>query len=1832
MKSRFLSVVLVVLMTVSLFVPAFTVYADENEYSDPVTGAVSETIEERIARENAEAVEKINAYLASQGDKASDRVSDTSRMEFNENHPGEMYFAEVQADEVEGDVEENKPLYINDQIVLVAKSGVTKGEIEALAAKYDAEIVGYIEVTGDYQLKLNESRSVEELRELVDRIESEKEVASASLNKIIPTESNSLSFVPPNDARWANDWSDIPAGENWGIEAIFAPLTWQYIPNMHPVRVGLIDYIFNPFHEDVALTSIYNNPDTIDDDHASHTAGTMAATYNNGIGVCGVYPFGQLPDGSNNIYGVSFGGYDTEFEYKNALASLVVRNVKVINTSFGFGAAYGFKVACNIDGMRDYAQEYADEVGDFYQRLLDLGYDFVIAHSAGNSEDYHFKLVNGKWVCVEYEVGISTDNSIVGADVPDLANYNSIFTMIHNPDVVDRIIVIGSADHKGGMSFGKSYYSSHGSRVDVFAPGRKIWSCGLGRSNYVSMSGTSMASPHVAGTAAILWAFDNNLTGARIKEAIVRTATTPVDGTNLGMINALQALADVVDEKIGDGTKPETTGKVAGRVFINNVLWSGAKVDAVNENGDEIYVITDETGYFEFNLAPGHYRIIAHVLGGSETVEIDVTAGTLTYTGDIYVVRTHNCVFSTEYHGGVFTNVGKTLAADGIYVDSQHIGYMIPDRTNYDQYITIWPTVMLPNCTLSAWAYIIDGQFYIIRYANGARGPYWTFWEADASAYYVEALYQTNVNTATIKLDPNGGELILTPCTYPEYYVPANLQYASVIAALPKAEREGYSFRGWWADNDEGTPVFCLSDGTDQNPFGTGTNIPSLNSPVTFTNFKAWWMPNNYTIDFNANGGSGAPASITGAYDGEITIPAEKPTRKGYTFVGWASTPDAVKSEYKAGGTYTIKGEAVLYAVWVKSEFSRFTVSFDANGGAGAPASITEEFDTEIVLPTEAPIRDGYTFLGWSENQNAARPEYKAGGKYNVEKNVTLYAVWYEGNTVFYNVDFDANGGAGAPASAEAETGSEYTLPDSEPTRDGYVFLGWSKDASAKKAQYVPGDVIVIDDDLTLYAVWQQGYKVFFSADRYGGVITDNGSALVDRDGRLFFIIKDGQRFEDAVKSWPKAMKQDWAMVAWGIDGDPTKTVHYFANTNPAVTTFDHTAGTSVEVCWVPDYGTSTVIFNPNGGRIVEGRGVYYVGSGLAYETVITRTPVAEREGYSFRGWWYYDESGTPVYCISDGHELNPGGNAKNPYSLSAPCPADVLLKAYWVRNAYTVTFVTNGGTAIDAQTVLHGEKITPVETTYVGKTFAGWFTDSALTKPFLPATDTITADTILYAAWTDVEHTEHTWVVVYNTATCTEAGEILYTCSICGETKTEASSALGHQPGEWVTVSEPNCTETGSQIKVCERCGLTVETRTVAALGHTWTDWTVSKDPTTTEPGVKTRTCTRCGAVEEDEIAPVATGVDWWLEDYELLIRNGSRVNTIRLAPGHWITSSEIRNAPGLRTFSEALIRSYTDENDILHIDLLEEGEYSMWIRLNDQSTYIIHVSVLAQNITPKVPEEDINGITIKIRNLNSDVKDIFIAPGHLTTYRECNDNKIVRLYDLAGKASDHGRVITYAIDYRNVSPDGEYTMCVRYNSGRTTEISWFHIDYPTPEVTLHGLQITVSGLENIRNIRIAPGTFATASDVKKAPGVRLFSKNDKTLRDVDKNNYMYTIQCKNDGEYTLSIEYIGGYTVVTTVNVAHLEPNVVVNQNNTITFEDLDGLSIIRYAPGKITTQGAFKTTPGNAYFKAKDIAADGTITTPVLSGVWSFMVQYDELSYTIFTYDFANHAFVN
>ena len=109
-----------------------------------------------------------------------------------------------------------------------------------------------------------------------------------------------------------------------------------------------------------------------------------------------------------------------------------------------------------------------------------------------------------------------------------------------------------------------------------------------------------------------------------------------------------------------------------------------------------------------------------------------------------------------------------------------------------------------------------------------------------------------------------------------------------------------------------------------------------------------------------------------------------------------------------------------------------------------------------------------------------------------------------------------------------------------------------------------------------------------------------------------------------------------------------------------------------------------------------------------------------------------------------------------------------------------------------------------------------------------------------------DTQYAAHTWDAgkVTKAATCKDAGEKLYTCTACGETKTEAiAKTNNHTYGSW----EKNTAENHKH--TCKVCG------NVETAAHTWDAGKVTEAPTHTKEGTKTYTCTACGETKAEKV-----------------------------------------------------------------------------------------------------------------------------------------------------------------------------------------------------------------------------------------------------------------------------------------------------------------------------------------------------------------------------------------
>lgn len=166
-------------------------------------------------------------------------------------------------------------------------------------------------------------------------------------------------------------------------------------------------------------------------------------------------------------------------------------------------------------------------------------------------------------------------------------------------------------------------------------------------------------------------------------------------------------------------------------------------------------------------------------------------------------------------------------------------------------------------------------------------------------------------------------------------------------------------------------------------------NGDTASKNVSFTVTVPAWT--SYKVSYNANGGSGAPSAQTKWKDQALTLSSTKPTRTGYSFLGWSTSSSATTATYSAGGSYTANSAATLYAVW---KANTYTVKYNANGGTGAPGNQTKTYGKTLTLSSTKPTRTNYNFLGWGTSASATTVSYAAGGSYTANAAITLYAVW----------------------------------------------------------------------------------------------------------------------------------------------------------------------------------------------------------------------------------------------------------------------------------------------------------------------------------------------------------------------------------------------------------------------------------------------------------------------------------------------------------------------------------------------------------------------------------------------------------------------------------------------------------------------------------------------------------------------------------------------------------------------------------------------------------------------------------------------------------------------
>ncbi len=232
------------------------------------------------------------------------------------------------------------------------------------------------------------------------------------------------------------------------------------------------------------------------------------------------------------------------------------------------------------------------------------------------------------------------------------------------------------------------------------------------------------------------------------------------------------------------------------------------------------------------------------------------------------------------------------------------------------------------------------------------------------------------------------------------------------------------------------------------------------------------WVNYNFEMDLSATGKS---TSSYGPWQSRINKGSKHDfisSNKLYTFEkGTSAATKTIKAAVTNKNTGSVSTATLTITV---PALAKYTISYNANGGSGAPGSQTKYYGKTLKLSSIKPTRTGYTFKGWSKSSTGS-VVFAAGANYTTNASDTLYAVW-EANT--YTVNLDANGGSGGTASVTKTYGRAVTLPASVPTKQNYNFKGWAPTANATAATWSAGGSYTenITSNVTLYAVWELAY------------------------------------------------------------------------------------------------------------------------------------------------------------------------------------------------------------------------------------------------------------------------------------------------------------------------------------------------------------------------------------------------------------------------------------------------------------------------------------------------------------------------------------------------------------------------------------------------------------------------------------------------------------------------------------------------------------------------------------------------------------------------------------
>lgn len=530
-------------------------------------------------------------------------------------------------------------------------------------------------------------------------------------------------------------------------------------------------------------------------------------------------------------------------------------------------------------------------------------------------------------------------------------------------------------------------------------------------------------------------------------------------------------------------------------------------------------------------------------------------------------------------------------------------------------------------------------------------------------------------NGYTVRFTGNGATGGNTPDQAFQYNIGQNLHRNGFV-------RDGYTFTGWKrADN--------------QQAYGDGQWVNNLTTqPNGIVTMVAQWSANEAHIRYNPNPPAGKTAGGNGTpnWDGHTgdtpTIGQNGWTIDGYTFAGWATSPDGSGARYAPGARWTANGTLTLYAQWTPGQAS---LTYDGNGATGGKTDPqTGKTDEKINVRDNGFTRDGYTFVTWNTQADCKGNAVKPNSEWTLRGSSTLYACW-AGNA--QTLTYHGNGATGGNTAAQSgKTGDELTTNANGFTRDGYTFVRWDTAKDGSGTAYGEGkngvsQYVMKPAGNDLYAIWKANPATI----QYRNDWPNTTGSTPDTTGDTGDTVTISQNSFD---------RPGYTFTGWSTSkrGDPSLQPGDKHTLEPRTTT--------VWAQWKAD--PAHLVYNSNIGTV--GSETKTV-DGVVDQTVKTITNPFDRPGYTFSGWNTQADGKGKAYATGADYVLT-ANDKSTPKNTS-------VLYAQWKINGASLKFNPNGGIGhVDDVTgdafstvTIPGDAKEP-KITRPGYRFVGWSTE----------------------------------------------------------------------------------------------------------------------------------------------------------------------------------------------------------------------------------------------------------------------------------------------------------------------------------------------------------------------------------------------------------------------------------------------------------------------------------------------------------------------------------------